>query len=135
NDRLVGVVETRHNPPEVRSLDELPSARLDEIEHFFTSYNEAEGRRFKPVGRRGPAAARRLVDRGAEQFRRSGRAARPAAEAGGQGRGDDPGRGADSTPAPKGGDAKPGQLRETESGTEGVRRIVRRHVGKALDAL
>jgi inorganic pyrophosphatase len=65
NDRLVAVVETELNPPEVRSLDELDRRRIDEIERFFVSYNEMEGRRFEPLGRRGPAAAWRLVERAA----------------------------------------------------------------------
>ena len=61
NDRLVGVVETPYNPPEVRALDELSKQRLDEIEHFFISYNEMEGRRFRPTGRGGPDEAARLI--------------------------------------------------------------------------
>src|SRR5947207_3463354 len=53
NDRLIGMIETPYNQPEVRSLTDLPPTRLDEIAHFFISYNQAEGREFKPVGRRG----------------------------------------------------------------------------------
>jgi inorganic pyrophosphatase len=64
NDRLLGVVETPYNPPEVRSLDELHKQRVDEIEHFFTSYNEMEGRKFRPTGRRGPDRAERLLEEG-----------------------------------------------------------------------
>jgi|SRR5262245_6308220 len=81
NDRLVGVVETPYNRPDVRSLDEVGKGRLDELEHFFVSYNEAEGRQFKPLGRRGPEAAESLVEDGMRQFneargRRGKRAAR-----------------------------------------------------------
>ena len=64
NDRLVGVVETPYNPPEVRSLVEVAGTRLDEIEHFFISYNRAEGREFRPVGRQGPEEAGRVVEAG-----------------------------------------------------------------------
>lgn len=64
NDRLVGVVETPYNPPEVQSLEEVNERRLDEIEHFFASYNEMEGRRFRPKGRKGPDEARELVQQG-----------------------------------------------------------------------
>ncbi|MGH7803480.1 MAG: inorganic diphosphatase [Candidatus Binatia bacterium] len=63
NDRLVAVVETELNPPEVLSLSELDRHRLDGIEHFFVSYNEMEGRRFEPLGRKGPTVAHRLVRR------------------------------------------------------------------------
>lgn len=64
NDRLVGVIETPYNPPEVRSLDELGDERVGEVEHFFVAYNEAEGRRFRPTGRHGPDRAESLVEDG-----------------------------------------------------------------------
>jgi inorganic pyrophosphatase len=73
NDRLVGVVENEVNRPDVRSLKELGASRLDEIEHFFESYNRAEGREFRPTGRHGPDAANRLLDEGVRQFEKSGR--------------------------------------------------------------
>ena len=62
NDRLIGVVETPHNPPVVRALEELDDSRIREIEHFFVSYNEAEGRKFKPLGRHGPQRAIELLE-------------------------------------------------------------------------
>ena len=62
NDRLIGVVETPHNPPPVRALDELDDSRLREIEHFFISYNEVEGRKFKLLGRHGPERAIELLE-------------------------------------------------------------------------
>ena len=68
NDRLVAVIETPYNRPEVRSLDEVPKTRLDEIEHFFTAYNQAEGRQFKPLGRKGPDVAEKRVREGMRQF-------------------------------------------------------------------
>jgi hypothetical protein len=37
--------------------------RLDEIEHFFVSYNQMEGRQFKPFARRGAEHAQQLLDR------------------------------------------------------------------------
>ena len=67
NDRLVAVVETELNPPAFRSLGQLGRQRLDEIEHFFASYNEMEGRRFKTLGRKGPAKARALVKKAASR--------------------------------------------------------------------
>jgi inorganic pyrophosphatase len=64
NDRLLAVVETRYNPAEFRSLEEVSRQRLDEIEHFFVSYNPMEGRQFKPIGRRGADRARELLEQG-----------------------------------------------------------------------
>ncbi len=68
NDRLIAVLETPVNPPEVRSLEEWSKTRLDELEHFFISYNEMEGRQFKPIGRQGPKRALELLDEGIRRF-------------------------------------------------------------------
>lgn len=61
NDRLVAVLDTPRNPAAIRSLDELARERLDRIEHFFVTYNEAEGRTFKPVGRHGADRAKAII--------------------------------------------------------------------------
>jgi inorganic pyrophosphatase len=68
NDRLIAAVETPCNRPEVRSLGELSLSRLDEIEHFFISYNDAEGRQFKPLGRHEPKVAEKLVEDALRSF-------------------------------------------------------------------
>jgi inorganic pyrophosphatase len=70
NDRLVAAVETPYNPAEYRSLDEVNRQRLDEVEHFFVSYNQMEGRQFKPLARRGPDRAQELLE---EATRSTGR--------------------------------------------------------------
>jgi inorganic pyrophosphatase len=62
NDRLIACAETPYNPAELHSLDKLTEQQLSEIEHFFESYNAAEGRRFRPIGRRGRMQAEKLVD-------------------------------------------------------------------------
>jgi inorganic pyrophosphatase len=61
NDRFVAVLDTPRNPATMRSLEDLGRQRLDEIEHFFIAYNEAEGRRFKPIARGGPEKAKELI--------------------------------------------------------------------------
>jgi inorganic pyrophosphatase len=63
NDRLIAVVETPYNPAEFQSLEEVSQQRLDEIEHFFVSYNQMEGRQFRPLARRGADHARELLER------------------------------------------------------------------------
>ena len=68
NDRLVAVVETPCNPAEFHSLEEVGRQRLDEIEHFFVSYNQMEGRQFKPTARYGPERARKLVEESMRQL-------------------------------------------------------------------
>jgi inorganic pyrophosphatase len=61
NDRLIGVATKSPLHGGLRSLDDLDTQLLNEIEHFFVSYNIAEGKGFKPVGRKGPQHARKLV--------------------------------------------------------------------------
>ncbi|HEX8421942.1 MAG TPA: inorganic diphosphatase [Pyrinomonadaceae bacterium] len=69
NDRLIAVAEKARNHKEVRSLGQLSEQLLDEIEHFFVSYNEAKGKEFKPLGRFGPQRAERLIEEGMRRFR------------------------------------------------------------------
>lgn len=63
NDRLIAVAEKSRLHADVQEIRDLPAVMLDEIEHFFTSYNELKGKTFTPIARRGATAARRLVER------------------------------------------------------------------------
>lgn len=62
NDRLIGVPETDKIRPRESSIADLAPGILDEIEHFFVSYNEAEDRTFEVLGRCGAHDAGLLVD-------------------------------------------------------------------------
>lgn len=61
NDRLIAVLDTEFNPPEVTSLDALHSQRIDEIEQFFVSFNKIQGKQFKPIGRYDADKAKALL--------------------------------------------------------------------------
>jgi inorganic pyrophosphatase len=61
NDRLVGSLETPVNKAAFRELSDVPRQKVREIEHFFLSYNEAQGRRFKISGRGGSKSAERIL--------------------------------------------------------------------------
>jgi inorganic pyrophosphatase len=63
NDRLLAVASKSIIHEEYRSLDDLSDRLLEEIEHFFISYNDAKGKKFKPLGRFGPERARALIKR------------------------------------------------------------------------
>ncbi len=69
NDRLIGAAEASRTYRGLRRLDDAPGHLIKEIEHFFVSYNEERGRRFRVLGRFGPARARSLVDAGERRFR------------------------------------------------------------------
>jgi inorganic pyrophosphatase len=86
NDRLIGVVETLVNPAEPTSIDEIGEQALREIEHFFVSYNEIEGRQFKSLGRRDAKHALELVQRA------KNRAQQPSAKPKSNGKGESRGQ-------------------------------------------
>jgi inorganic pyrophosphatase len=73
NDRLVGVAADSRLHTRVRTLEQLGTTLLEEIEHFFVSYNQIKGKVFKPLARSGPARATELVEEGAKRFRREKR--------------------------------------------------------------
>lgn len=70
NDRLIAIAADSHTHGDVERLSDLNDQLLDEIEHFFVSYNTARGKEFRPLRRLGPEPARRLVERGHDLFRR-----------------------------------------------------------------
>ena len=72
NDRLIAVAEDSITHRSLKSLSKLDENLLQQIEHFFVSYNAVKGKQFKPLGRFGPVRARRLIEEGVKQFR-SGR--------------------------------------------------------------
>src|SRR3954468_10941334 len=75
NDRLIAVASDSHTHEGVRTLGDLSPHLLDEIEHFFVSYNVMRGKSFTPTGRKGPQAARTIVEEGARRHA-GGRASR-----------------------------------------------------------
>jgi inorganic pyrophosphatase len=70
NDRLIAVAANSRTHSDLKSISEINSKLLDEIEHFFVSYNKAKGKKFKPLGRYGPERAREVVLRGKRAKRR-----------------------------------------------------------------
>jgi inorganic pyrophosphatase len=64
NDRLIAVSAKAPTHRDVKTLTDLNTKLLDEIEHFFVSYNAQKGKKFKPIGRFGPKKAKRLIQRG-----------------------------------------------------------------------
>lgn len=68
NDRLIAVAADSRNHKEIHSLDDVSANLLDEIEHFFVSYNAAKGKEFKPTNRADAARARQIVQEGMRLF-------------------------------------------------------------------
>ena len=62
----VAVKSHRHG--DCSELKDLPGNVLDEIEQFFVAFNASKRGSFRPLARRGAAAATRLVERGERRF-------------------------------------------------------------------
>ena len=61
NDRLIGVAAASRDHRDIQHLEDLNANLLDEIEHFFVSYNTAKGKEFSIRARHGPDRAREIV--------------------------------------------------------------------------
>ncbi len=70
NDRLIAVAANSRDHRHIVSLEDISENLLDEIEHFFVSYNEVKEKRFSPIGRFGPERAHRLIKTGMQNARR-----------------------------------------------------------------
>lgn len=67
NYRLIAVASNSHNHQDVQSIEQISDNLLDELEHFFVSYNQIKGKQFKPLGRYSPDRAKKLVDEGMQR--------------------------------------------------------------------
>jgi inorganic pyrophosphatase len=73
NVRFIAVGERCELFADVKRLSDVPPAVIRQIEHFFISYNEQADKRFEVVGRRGPTAAKHLLEAGRRRFAHGGR--------------------------------------------------------------
>ena len=62
----VTVAADSHDHSNIKSLHQLNDHLIEEIEHFFVSYNAIAGKVFKPVGRFAAKRARELVEAAAK---------------------------------------------------------------------
>jgi inorganic pyrophosphatase len=62
NDRLLAVATHSRQHKNIKTIADLPDELLHEIEHFFYSYNEEDGRKIKILDRVGPEQAQTLLN-------------------------------------------------------------------------
>ena len=62
NDRLIAVHNRSHLFKDIDDIGHLPSQVLEEIAHFFVSYNRIKGVEFELLGNEGAKSARKLLD-------------------------------------------------------------------------
>jgi inorganic pyrophosphatase len=70
NDRIIAVASHSREQADVESLKALAPHAIEEIEHFFVSYNQARGKEFKPLGRHGRKRAEKLLEKAQRRRRR-----------------------------------------------------------------
>jgi inorganic pyrophosphatase len=63
NDRLIAVAEESKTHRRIADIADLSPELLTEIEAFFAQYNRLDGKSFQVRHRRGPSAARAIVER------------------------------------------------------------------------
>jgi inorganic pyrophosphatase len=70
NDRLVAMASSDSKPAEIKSVKKLDPQILREIERFFVSYNELEGKKFEILRFAGPKTAVKRVKEGQKKYRK-----------------------------------------------------------------
>ena len=71
NDRLLATIETSVNRPAITRLEQMDKQQLQDIEHFFRSYNQAQGRDFRITGRGGARPAQKMFRDAVREFKKS----------------------------------------------------------------
>ena len=61
NDRLVAVAVDAHDYRDLRTIRDINDNLMQELEHFFVSYNEAKGKEFRFLRTQGPKHALKLL--------------------------------------------------------------------------
>jgi inorganic pyrophosphatase len=70
NDRLLAVSIHSYSHEKIKSVDELTPSILTQVEHFFVSYNEMRGKKFKLKGQGGPKQALAILRQGIKDFKK-----------------------------------------------------------------
>ena len=68
NDRLIAVASKSLLYDSVKSIKDLDENLIEQIKHFFVSYNEAKGKKFEPLGEFGAVKAKKLIERGIKLY-------------------------------------------------------------------
>lgn len=64
NDRILAIEKDAHSWADVKSIDDLGKQFCRELEQFFVNYHKLEGKKYRVLGLKGAAQARKLVKSG-----------------------------------------------------------------------
>jgi inorganic pyrophosphatase len=70
NDRLVAVAVPSSTHSDLETLEDLNATLLEQLQKFFVNYHAVVGEEFRPLGPKGPAVARKLLDAAIKEFRK-----------------------------------------------------------------
>jgi inorganic pyrophosphatase len=70
NDRIVAIENDNHSFADVRHVDDLGKEFVRELEDFFVNYHELSGEKYRILGAKGPAAARKQLKAGIRAFKK-----------------------------------------------------------------
>lgn len=70
NDRIVAVEKANHSFADIHRVKDLGKTFLQELEEFFVNYHELSGEKYRILGARGPAKARKRVKEGMRAFKK-----------------------------------------------------------------
>lgn len=76
NDRLIAVASKSITHSHVKTLDDLNENLIEQIKHFFISYNQAKGKKFEPLGQFRADHARLIVEDGIKNLQNKGEKAK-----------------------------------------------------------
>jgi inorganic pyrophosphatase len=64
NDRIVAIEQDNHSFADIAHIRDLGSHFVHELEMFFVNYHELSGEKYRVLGVKGPAGARKRIERG-----------------------------------------------------------------------
>jgi inorganic pyrophosphatase len=73
NDRIVAVEQENHSYAHIKHLRDLGEQFVSELEEFFVNYHRHLGKKYKVLGVKGAAEARRRIEDGMKAVGRKGR--------------------------------------------------------------
>ena len=64
NDRVVAIEKQNHSRADIKHIDDLGRQFREELEEFFVNYHKLSGEKYRVIGVKGPAAARKSIEKG-----------------------------------------------------------------------
>ncbi len=71
NDRFIAIAEPSQIFVDVRTLDDLPKNIIKQLQNFFINYNEAAGKKFKPLKNINAREADKMISKAKKDLAKS----------------------------------------------------------------